>query len=147
MLAIKNILHPTDFSKFSTNAFHLACSLARDHGAKITVLHVVTPPVVLYSEAGAVPPPPRQANEDLWAQLDQVACDDAGVQVERRLVEDEAPIAIINAAKEIKADLIVMGNHGRTGLSRFLMGSVAEQVLRKAPCPVLSVKAPMGEEC
>jgi nucleotide-binding universal stress UspA family protein len=65
--------------------------------------------------------------------------------LEHRLVEGDAATVILQVATEIKCDLIVMGTHGRTGLSRLLMGSVAEQVVRNASCPVLTVKTPQHE--
>jgi nucleotide-binding universal stress UspA family protein len=67
-----------------------------------------------------------------------------GVEAERRLEEGDPVEAILRVAEEIGADLIVMGTHGRTGLSRLFMGSVAEQVLRRAPCPVLTLKSPFA---
>src|SRR5262249_27158268 len=75
-------------------------------------------------------------------KLHQVAIAGSDVKVEHRLVEGFAAEGILNAAKEAKADIIVMGTHGRTGFNRLLMGSVAEEVLRKATCPVLTVKPP-----
>jgi len=79
-------------------------------------------------------------------KLHQVAVPGSQVKVEHRLVEGFAAEAILQAAEESKADMIVMGTHGRTGFNRLLMGSVAEEVLRKAACPVLTVKAPATEE-
>jgi nucleotide-binding universal stress UspA family protein len=143
MLAIKNILHPTDFSQPAGNALLLARALAKDHGARIILLHVVEMPVV--GPAGMVPfPPPsplidRQA---LNAQLHAIAAANSDVRIEARLAEGQAASAILDAAKESACDVIVMGTHGRTGLSRLLMGSVAEQVVRHATCPVLTVKTP-----
>jgi len=64
------------------------------------------------------------------------------VRVERQVGEGDSAVEILRAAQDLKADLIVMGTHGRTGLGRLLMGSVAEQVVRKAPCPVLTVRTP-----
>jgi nucleotide-binding universal stress UspA family protein len=66
--------------------------------------------------------------------------------MECRVEEGDAAKGIVNAAQATQCDLIVMGTHGRTGLSRLLMGSVAEKVLRSAPCPVLTVKVPLPEE-
>jgi len=69
----------------------------------------------------------------------------ANVRMERRLEQGDATTEILRVAREESADLIVMGTHGRTGLGRLLMGSVAEQVMRRAPCPVLTVKSPVPE--
>jgi nucleotide-binding universal stress UspA family protein len=142
MLAIKTILHPTDFSEGSDFAFRLACSLARDYGARVIVLHVMAPPVVGYGE-GVVPPRPEEYQEALRAELLQVQPRDSRVPVEHRLVEGNAAAEILNTAEEVKADVIVLGTHGRTGLGRAVMGSVAEYVVRRASCPVLTVKTPL----
>ena len=141
MLAIKTILHPTDFSERSNFAFRLACSLARDYGARLMVVHVAEPPVPIYGN-GLVLPPAQAPKETVLARLQQLLPKDPKVQVEHRLTEGDAAIEILRIAGEIKCDLIVMGTHGRTGLGRLLMGSVAEQVVRKAACPVLTVKTP-----
>jgi nucleotide-binding universal stress UspA family protein len=143
MLAIKNILCATDFSESSDFAFRVACALARDYGARLVVLHVVTPPTMLYAEVGAFIPPPDEFNEPLREKLLQLQLRDKRVVVEHRLVEGEAAAAILAVAEGVKADVIVLGTHGRTGLARLVMGSVAEQVLRRAPCPVLTVKKPL----
>jgi nucleotide-binding universal stress UspA family protein len=139
MLSIRTILHPTDFSERSEHAFHLACSLARDHGARVVLLHVVSIPVAAY-EGVVLPPPIEEATEDAKRRLSQM--EPAGIPVEHRVAEGDAAEMILRVAEEVHADLIVMGTHGRTGLSRLLMGSVAEQVVRRAPCPVLTTKSP-----
>jgi universal stress protein A len=145
MLRITTIVHPTDFSPRSEHAFHLACSLARDHGSRIIVLHVVELPPVAPVDA-MVYPPPGGIREAHAAQLHKVQAPDPKVPVEHRL-EEGAPVAeILRVAQESKCDLIVMGSHGRTGLAHLLMGSVAEQVVRKATCPVLVVKTPFPEK-
>ena len=140
MLPIHVILHPTDFSEQSQHAFRLACALARDHGSRLVLLHVVPSPVVLAGE-GIMLPPPDPADEAIWNQLHQLDVP-TGILALRQVVQGEAAGEILRLAEETHADLIVMGTHGRTGLSRLLMGSVAEKVLRRAACPVLVVKAP-----
>jgi nucleotide-binding universal stress UspA family protein len=140
MLPVNTILHPTDFSDQSANAFRLACALARDYGAHLVLLHVTVRPVVAFGEGvfpGDLEDYRREGNE----KLDRL---DPGpsVRVTRRL-EDGDPVGdILRVAEEIHCDLIIMGTHGRTGLARLLMGSVAEQIVRKAPCPVVTVKTP-----
>jgi nucleotide-binding universal stress UspA family protein len=141
MLPIRHILHPTDFSDLSRPAFELACSLARDFGAELTVLHV-SPPVVAGVVEGVVVAIPTGAHEETLAQLEKVRPADPGVKVVHRLEEGDEAATILRVADEAKADLIVMGTHGRSGLSRLLAGSVAESVMRKAACPVLTIKAP-----
>jgi universal stress protein A len=139
MLAIQTILHPTDFSERSDQAFRLACSLARDHGARVVLLHVAPPPA---TAIGGVMTPEPGGHEDCWEQLRRRQPDDPRVSVERLLAVDSPGEGILHAIRETHCDLVVMGTHGRTGLGRLLMGSVAEQVVRKAPCLVLTVKVP-----
>jgi nucleotide-binding universal stress UspA family protein len=145
MLPIGTILHPTDFSSHSQHAFRLACSLARDHGATVVALHVLTPPHVAYTEGVILPPP--EAYEDRWReQLDRLQPPDPAVRLERRLVYGYPADTILRLAEGTRCGLIVMGTHGWTGLNRLVMGSVAEQVVRRAPCPVLTVKNPPSSE-
>jgi nucleotide-binding universal stress UspA family protein len=145
MLPIHTILHPTDFSAHSANAFHLACSLARDHGARLIVLHVRQPMPVYYGEGLAfVPEEPPAVEEGLRKQLTALRPSDAAIPVEHCLVTGEAAAEILRFARERGCDLIVMGTHGRTGLGRLLLGSVSEAVLRRSLCPVLTVKGALS---
>jgi nucleotide-binding universal stress UspA family protein len=98
--------------------------------------------VAIYGD-GLVVPPSETYKEPLRAKLNELARRESKVQVEDQLVEGDAAIEILRLAEDTKCDLIVMGTHGRTGLGRLLMGSVAEQVVRKARCPVLTVKTPL----
>lgn len=140
MHPIKTILHATDFSEHSQCAFHLACALARDYGARLVVLHVLAPPVVVYGE-GVLPALPVE-NQDLCRdRLQSLAVSIPDVDIEDRLAEGEAAGEILRVAKDVQCDLIVLGTHGRKGLGRLLMGSVAEKVLRRAACPVLTARA------
>ena len=86
--------------------------------------------------------PPALDLEPLREKLRQLRPTDPKVRVEHRLVEGETATEILRLGQEMKCDLIVLGTHGRTGLGRLLMGSVAERVVRKARCPVLTVKTP-----
>jgi nucleotide-binding universal stress UspA family protein len=142
MLPIRTVLHPTDFSDRSEFAFRLACSLARDYGARLIVLHVAVPPVAVYGE-GMMAPAPEGNLDELRQQLELLLPRDPRVGVEHRLVEGDAAAEILQAAKDTGSDVIVMGTHGRTGLGRLLLGSVAEQVVRRAACPVVTVKTPL----
>ena len=141
MLPIHTILHPTDFSDCSDGAFRLACALARDYDARIVVLHVVELPAVVSGD-GMLVIPYSIDSEPLREQLQQLQSGDPKIPVEHRLVEGYPAEQILRVAAETNCDLILMGTHGRTALNRLLMGSVAEQVVRKAPCPVLTVKTP-----
>jgi nucleotide-binding universal stress UspA family protein len=81
--------------------------------------------------------------EPLRAKLHQLLPSDPNVPVDHRLAEGDAATEILRLANETRSDVIVMGTHGRTGLARVLMGSVAEQVVRRAPCPVVTMKTPL----
>jgi nucleotide-binding universal stress UspA family protein len=142
MLTIKTILHPTDFSPGSKFAFRLACSLARDYDARLVVLHVGAPPPAIIGEVLVAPPPLEDYEEALRQQLTRLRPKDPKVRVEHRLVIGDAAAEIVREAGAVKADVIVLGTVGRTGLARVFLGSAAEQVVRKAPCPVVTVKAP-----
>jgi nucleotide-binding universal stress UspA family protein len=146
MLKLETILYPTDFSKPSEYAFELAAALARDHGARLVILHVL-PPTIIYGELVPVPPtPPDDYLPKMWEAFHRLEAADPRareLRVEARVVEGAPADAIREIAEEVGASLIVMGTHGRTGLSRLLMGSVAEEVLRKAACPVMTVKRPV----
>ena len=138
---IRTVLHPTDFSGPCAEAFRVACELAGDQSARLTVVHVaVSPPIAPINQP--VPPPlpedPRGKLEELL-RLAQASA--PGLQADYRVEKGDAAPRIVSAAQEMRCDLIVMGTHGRTGLGRVLMGSVAEQVLRTAPCPVVTVRA------
>jgi nucleotide-binding universal stress UspA family protein len=138
---IRTILLPTDFSDPSGLAFRLACALARDFGARLVLLHVVEFPANVYPEATRHDDPALR-HPALWDKVRQLRLPSPEVRVEHRLADGDAAAEVLRAAAETHSDLIVMGTHGRTGLKHLLMGSVAEQVVRKAPCPVLTVKAP-----
>jgi len=144
MLPIRVILHPTDFSAQSKPAFQVACALAQDHQARLIVLHVREVPVVAYGEFGQLPielEPPEAIRE----KLDKLIAlrRNANVGIEPWVKIGDPAIEILATAQETGSDMIVLGTHGRTGLSRLLMGSVAEQVVRKASCPVLTIKTPV----
>jgi nucleotide-binding universal stress UspA family protein len=141
MQVIRTILHPTDFSESSAAAFDLACTLAQAQGARVHVLHVARHPMIV--PVTSPPGGPEQYREDLADQLEGIQAADPGVLVEHQLLFGRDPTAeILRVAGQLNADLIVMGSHGRAGLVRLLLGSVAEQVLQRAPCPVVIVKEP-----
>jgi nucleotide-binding universal stress UspA family protein len=143
MFRIQTILHPTDFSEPSRYAFETACALARDYHARLVLMHVVPP----YIAAEVyIPPPPEDYREKVWEEFRELQARDPKVRelrVETLIREGDPAAEILRLARETNPDLIVMGTHGRTGLRRVLMGSVAEKVLRRAPCPVLTVKGPL----
>ena len=133
------ILVPIDFSPYSDAALALATSLARDGDGTLVLAHVEVIPL---SAAGgefmyAIPEPPT---EELLDKLEHVAPPDSHVPVERRLLAGDPADAIIRLAETENIDLIVMGTHGRGAVHHVLVGSVAERVVRAAPCPVLTVR-------
>lgn len=136
MPAMPTILHPTDFSEHSEQAFRLACSRAGARPTRLVVLHVAPPPV--YGLIGA------QADEYArsWKVLQQIQAPDPAICLEHLLHWGDPVHEIVRAAQELDCRLIIMGTHGRTGLSRWVMGSVAEGVARSAPCAVLTVSQP-----
>ncbi len=139
------ILFPTDFSHCGDAALRLATALARDCGATLIIVHVEEPPIA-YGGGEMYYGVPEPASEDLQRMLEQVVPTDRAVPYEHRLVTGDPASAVAQLAAEENADMIVMGTHGRTGLTRLLMGSVAEAVVRRAPCPVLTYKQPRQQE-
>jgi nucleotide-binding universal stress UspA family protein len=147
MPAIRRILCPLDFSLFSRHALGQGIALAREFGAEIAAFHVFSlAPVVEVLPASAamvIDPLTLSASRRaaLAAELREFTYEvDAGGVVIQVGVEEGDPVdAIVTRAADWPADLIVMGTHGRTGFGRLLLGSVAERVLRRATCPVLTV--------
>jgi universal stress protein A len=141
MFPIRTILHPTDFSDRSEAVLHVARCLAREHGARLVILHVA-PEEVIGGGLPVVPVDPRLYRDSLKEVQSRAEGPDLKFPVETILRHGDAAEKILYEAERLGCDLIVMGSHGRTGFVRLLMGSVAEAVLRKALCPVLTVKAP-----
>jgi nucleotide-binding universal stress UspA family protein len=133
MIRVEKILYPTDFSPHSNQAYFHAITLAESHGASLTILYVYTP------GAG------NGADRDYWQnQLEQIRPVNPRIPVHHIVLEGDPATEIVNYARDAGIDLIAMGTHGRTGLERLLMGSVAEKVMREAACSVLVVKLPKG---
>jgi len=135
------ILFPTDFSPASQEAMSWATSLARDSGATLLIMHVEEPPMA-YGGGELYIDVQENEREDLRKALVNVVPLDHQVPFEHKLLVGDPATAIVETADNEHADLIVMGTHGRTGITRLLMGSVAESVVRKANCPVLTIKQP-----
>jgi nucleotide-binding universal stress UspA family protein len=140
MIHVKQVLYPTDFSSYSNQAYFHAVALARTHQASLTVLYVHVPGTSpLEGEED------RVADRGYWlGQLEQIHPLDASIPVHHILVEGDPAGQIVQYARDAGMDLIVMGTHGRTGKERLLLGSVAERVMRDAPCSVMVVKLPRG---
>ena len=142
MTRFQTILCPTDFSLTAARAFEYAADLARAYDARLVVMHAFFPAVLGERTAAYLPDEVKALRAAARKQLDELRPADPPVRVERLLREAPDVPAILDAAAELKADLIVMGTHGRTGFRRLVLGSVTEEVLRQAPCPVLTVRAP-----
>jgi nucleotide-binding universal stress UspA family protein len=137
---IRVVLHPTDFSECSEASLQVARVLARDVGARLVLLHVTPLEVALEGglAGGGDPGADRDALEVIRGQMEGP---DLKYPVETRLERGDPAARVLRVAGEVGAGLIVMGTHGRSGLGRVLMGSVAEAVLRRARCPVLIARS------
>jgi nucleotide-binding universal stress UspA family protein len=135
MVTFTHVLYPTDLSDASLPAFRYSVALARWYGAQLTVLHVVP------NFDPADPDVQDLPAEDVRAQMARLLPADLteGVAVTFAVREGGTATSIVEQAVETRADLIVIGTHGRSGFNRLLMGSIAEKVLRHAPCPVLTI--------
>jgi nucleotide-binding universal stress UspA family protein len=148
MKVFHRILHATDFSSASRPALAQAIALARQNRASLWVAHALSPLVLPDSGGlGFVPPGTyealdRSARQHARKQLTALVgrARKAGVRATPLLLDGAPHEQLLRAARRQHADLIVIGTHGRTGLSKVLLGSVAERVVRLAPCPVLTVR-------
>lgn len=145
---ISTILVPVDFSPYAERAFWYAAKLAQRVGARLEVIHVVEDPFATGAwntemYVPAVPELIRNLAEDAERRMTTLKDGAAalGVAASTGVIAGRPAQAIVERAKAGGFDLIVMGTHGRTGLSHVVMGSVAERVMRKAPCPVLTIPA------
>jgi nucleotide-binding universal stress UspA family protein len=144
MSTIRSILYPTDFSPSAACALPIACALARDYGARLLVLHVVAPRLLTLG-GNTLPTRPEAYQEQVGELRRRLEAESFPAAVEAQVSAGGPAAEILRVAREGPCDLIVMGTHGRTGLGRVLMGSVADEVVRKAGCPVLTVKVPLAE--
>lgn len=147
MTTVRRILHPSDFSRASGAALMKSIETAKDSDAELLILHVLSTATVPVAPEGYMSP---KAYEELYAsarnwaqkQLDGLLAKArrAGVRATALLLEGVPHEQIVRAARSKRADLIVIGTHGRTGLAKFFLGSVAARVVAMAPCPVLTVR-------
>lgn len=151
MIRLKKILFPTDFSDCSKRAQEYACALAEQFQAELHIVHVLQDITPFIGDGGAMLSVPnsyfveqRQVAEKALNQLlpNQWT---RGKQVIQATRQGNPFVEIVNYAKETDIDVIVIGTHGRTALLHMLLGSVAEKVVRKSPCPVLTVH-PQGHQ-
>ena len=142
----RTILHPTDFSPASRAAFARAVAEARTNKAELLIVHVLSPVTPFVGDEYMSPQTYTEVQRSMQAygqkQLDRLVAKakTAGARVRSLLLEGTTADAIVRTARSKRADVIVMGTHGRTGLGRLLMGSVAQRVVGTASCPVLTVR-------
>jgi len=148
MIKVEKILYPTDFSDPSGFAFEYACEMAKNFGAELEIVHIIVDETQIVSfylpqstslllaedlEKGA-----KKQLEDFTAKYSEEL---AGIKYTTEIIKGVPFVEIIKAAKDKNVDLIVIGTHGRSGIEHVLFGSTAEKVVRKAPCPVFTVRA------
>jgi nucleotide-binding universal stress UspA family protein len=144
-MSVQHVLVPIDFSADADYALEYATGLARKLQARLTLLHVIEPLVV-----GSVETMPYTFLQDLEDKITEAMIPyhervtAAGLSCNYTIVHGVPFQVIIDTARTAHVDLIIMGTHGRTGLRHVLLGSVAERVVRLAPCPVLVVRLPPG---
>lgn len=143
MITIKSILCPVDFSDASKNAYRYACEFAKSMGSKVILLNVIEPrPIAAEMSLNYIPLEEdlaAAAREDFIPMVKEA--ETAGIDVSADVTIGLPAESILQHVAELDVNLLIMGSHGKTGLSRLLMGSVAEAVIRKAAVPVLIVKA------
>jgi nucleotide-binding universal stress UspA family protein len=144
MTTFQKILVPTDFSPHAQEAFRVGQDLASATGATVVVFHVFRPPAVVSDGDRLLSAGARGETKDVWEELRKMQAKDSAVRVEHEVIVADRPDAehILRIIQERGCDLIVMGTHGRTGLKHLLFGSVTEEVVRRAHCPVMVVKLP-----
>lgn len=145
-IEIRTILVPIDFSSHAHAVLEWAAHLAEEHGSKLVLLHAYHLPVDFQQLEGAYLPPDfwAQVKADSSANLERSAATlrERGLTVETVVREGYPATAIEEEARARHADLVVIGTRGHSGLKHLLLGSIAERVVQKAPCPVLAVKTP-----
>jgi nucleotide-binding universal stress UspA family protein len=151
MLQIRLIFCPVDFSEFSVRAYHYAQSVAEHYRAKLVAHHIVElwryPYADYAASSGDYDEFRRTLHDAGKEQLQEFVKKHTHAEIQPELVvhQGAASDSILTLAEERQADLIVMGTHGRRGYDRFVLGSVTERVMRRAPCPVLAVSKPPHE--
>ncbi len=138
-LKIHKILFPTDLSEKGNAALELAASIARDNQASLIIAHVLERFQPMVTTAAIVP---AAEEHERQKELEKLHPMQADVPFEHRILEGPPATMLLKLAQDESVDLIVMSTHGRSGVARLLMGSVAEEVVRKAPCLVLTARNP-----
>ena len=139
-IALKNLLYLTDFSKPSEAALPIAMAIAREYGAKVFALHVLLPDLYASVTPEMTASLIEAQEEAAKAQMQRIGSELTGVPFETILVQGSAVWpALEQAIEKHKIDLIAVGTHGRTGALKFLLGSVAEEIFRRSPVPVVTI--------
>jgi nucleotide-binding universal stress UspA family protein len=141
MQKLTTILHPTDFSDLAANALHVALALAQQHNAQLIVLYVKQPQEDVIGEFGMPPPEPEPSDEAILERLGKLIPAGSSVPARAMVINDTVVDGIVQVAKKTKADVIVMGTHGRKGLARLFHANIADHVTRAAPCKVLALRS------
>jgi nucleotide-binding universal stress UspA family protein len=147
MVVFKEIITPTDFSEYSLRALDYAIEIADKFSAHLTIIHIIEPMLqaadltwttIDYEDLN------KAHKESAQKQMDKIVNEriPKGIEVDASILFGKPFLEIVKTARDQNADLIVMATHGRGAISHLLMGSTAEKVVRKAPCPVLTVKHP-----
>jgi nucleotide-binding universal stress UspA family protein len=148
MISLNKILVPVDFSEHSTKAVRYGAELAAKFGAELHLFHAIETRAYAYDETATYFPPEPIAEVESAAlkELDKVKIEAADqVHVIRNVARGNPFVEIVRYARDNTVDLIVIGTHGRGAIAHMLLGSVAERVVRKAPCPVLVVRGEQHE--
>ncbi len=146
-MKVEHILFPTDFSEGSTHALHCAVDLTRHYNAKLYILHVI------YDVTRAIGTHvPHISSDEVYKELNEWAEKEIEEfcmeeirslpDVEKKILKGIPYEEILKFADDERIDLIVMGTYGRVGLQRLVFGNTAERVVRRAPCPVMTVRVP-----
>lgn len=149
MIRIKKILYPTDFSDLAKHALVYVRSFAEAYSAEVHVIHIVDESYQYWMAMGPnslpIGPAPEELANTSKTELEKLVNGElAGMKfpVQTAVVVGRPYLEIVKYAKDKAIDLIIIGTHGRSGIAQALLGSVAEKVVRKAPCPVLTVRSP-----
>lgn len=142
-MSAKVIVFATDFSSASDAGLDYASRLAKERGDKLLIVHVEEPPFA-YGGGDLYYGVPEPDSSALARMLGELKPTQQGVEYEHRLLVGAPATELVRLAAEVDAEFIVIGSHGRRGVSRLILGSVAEAVMRSATCPVLVLKHPRG---
>jgi universal stress protein A len=147
MPRLRRVLFATDFSKASSRAFTTAVAMAKVHGAALIIVHVIIPIPPIVSK--------QYISAETWQEIDRQArhwsqrrlrkliekATSAGIRAVGLILDGSPAQQIVNAARSRQTDLVIVGTHGRTGFTKFILGSVAGRVIATAPCPVVTVRS------